>query len=416
VAGLAAIVAIVAIVGVGLAWRGTGPGPAATTVALPTLPGTAGPSFPPALPAASSRTATIGAWAPGLIGVIAVDGLGYRITHDGGVTWSAIASAPATPTDPDFDFLDATHGFVSSVVVGATETSVSVFRTADGARTWQAAQVTSMPNESGWQVDASSHFADATHGVVLVARVQSPTGSTPPRSQGCLLFATDDGGASWQAAGSGPCLSAFIWPTWSTPLAGYIVSAENPSSVVVTTDGGRTWRTAALPDVSSGWRTQPQLLLVDGPAQLRLVASMTPTTSGQYTPRPAEVYASSDGGVTWTEQYTVGTVPGAAINISGLYVYSISRLGPDYWIGLQQGSGAERQDILVQTIDAGRTWSVVPSIGFTTADGMVWWDARHGMLQGMLMVCNASGSSCGADHPSVFLTNDGGRTWHQVPF
>ena len=416
VASLAAVVAVVALVGVGLAWRGAGPGPAAPTVALPTLPGTAGPSFPPALPAASSRTATIAAWAPGLIGVIGVEGLGSRITHDGGVTWSAIASAPATPSDPDLDFLDASHGFVSSVNVDPASTSVSVYRTADGARTWQAAQVTSMPSQSDWGVDASSHFADATHGVVLVARVQSPTGSTLPRSEGCQLFVADDGGATWKAAGDGPCIGVFIWPTWSTPQAGYMVSAESPSNVVVTTDGGRTWRTSALPGVGDGWQVVPQLLLDDEPGHLRLVASVTPTTSGQYTPRPAEVYASSDGGATWTEQYPVGTVPGATVNVSGLYVYSLSRLGPDYWIGLQRGSGPEGPDMLVETLDAGRTWSVMPSTGFTTADGMIWWDARHGMLQGMLMTCNATGSSCGADHPSVFLTNDGGRTWHQAPF
>jgi len=83
---------------------------------------------------------------------------------------------------------------------------------------------------------------------------------------------------------------------------------------------------------------------------------------------------------------------------------------------LQQGSGPEKADMLVRTLDAGRTWSVVPSTGFTTADGMVWWDARHGMLEGMLMVCDPSGSQCGADHPTVYVTDDGGLTWHKVPF
>jgi hypothetical protein len=47
---------------------------------------------------------------------------------------------------------------------------------------------------------------------------------------------------------------------------------------------------------------------------------------------------------------------------------------------------------------------------------MGWWDARHGMLQGMLWTCNASGTSCGSAHSTVFMTNDGGKTWHQVPF
>jgi hypothetical protein len=419
VAGLAAALAIAAVVGVGLAWRSSSPSNnLAHPLVAPTLPGTPGPTFQAAPGGAASRGVTLFATAGGLTGVISVDGLGYQITHDGGVTWSAIVGPAATPTDSDFDFVDATHGFVSSVNVGTASSSVSVYRTADGARTWQAAAVTSLPNQDGWFVDAMSHFADASHGVVLVAYGSSPTASTPAQSRGCLLFVTDDGGSDWKAAGDGPCIGAFIWPTWSTPQAGYMASTESPSSVVVTSDGGRTWRTAALPGVGDGWRAVPQFLLADGPAQLRLVASMTPTTNGQYTPRPAEVYASSDGGATWTEQYTVGTAPDATTNISGfsgLHVYGLSRLGPDYWIGLQQASDAT-SDMLVRTLDAGRTWSLIPSTGFTTADAMGWWDARHGILEGMQWTCNASGDSCGADHPSVFLTNDGGRTWHQVPF
>ncbi len=409
--GVAAIVAIVAIVGVGLAWRGSGLGPAAPAVSLPTLPGTPGPSFPPAPDAASARAVVMSALAPGLTGVISVDGLGYRITHDGGVTWSSMAAAPATQTDPDFDFIDPTHGFVSSVVVGAAVTTVSVYRTTDGARTWQASQL-SLPSEAGWQVDAVSHFSDASHGILLVTRFQSDSLKT----EECTLYASDDGGATWAGKGAGPCLGAFIWPTWSSALAGYVTSAQDPSQVIVTADGGRTWISGPLPDVSSGWRAAPQLVLVDGAGRLRLLASMTPTTTGAYTPRTAEVYASSDGGVKWTKQYAVGTIPDSATNLLGLSVYSVSVLGPDYWIALQQGSGPEKADMLVRTLDAGRTWSVVPSTGFTTADGMVWWDARHGMLEGMLMVCDPSGSQCGADHPTVYVTDDGGLTWHQVPF
>jgi hypothetical protein len=413
VMGLAAVVAIVAIIGAGLAWRGVGPGNGAgRPVAPPTLPGTPGPSFPPAPDAASSKSVTMSAWAGGLTGIISVADVGMRITHDGGVTWSALASAPAHPTDPDFDFLDATHGFVSSVDVGATNTSVSVYRTSDGARTWQVAQVTAPPTEAGWQVDASSHFSDASHGIVLVTRFQSDTLQT----QECQLFTTDDGGAGWTGKGAGPCLGVFTWPNWSTLQTGFISSPTDPSSVITTVDGGRTWLASELPDASSGWRVVPQLLIVDRPGQLRLLASMTPTTNGQYTPRTPAVYSSSDGGATWTKEYEIGSIADATRNILGLSVYSVSALGPDRWLALQQGSGIENADRLVQTLDAGRTWSVMPSSGFTRADGMGWWDARHGMLQGMQWVCNASGSSCGSDHATVFMTNDGGLTWHQVPF
>lgn len=431
--GLAAAVAIVAVVGVGLAWRVASPDNNVAPLAAPTLPGTAGPSFPPAPSAALSKGVTVRAMAGGLTAVISVDGLGDQITHDGGVTWSQVAAPPTTSraTDPGFeDFIDATHGFKSYVDVGAADTSISVYRTSDGAATWQSSRVTSLPNQTDWFIDASSHFVDVSHGVVLVSRVQNPTGLQPLfNNQECLLFTTDDGGASWAAAGSGPCLTTFNWPNWSTPKAGYIQSTQRPSDVIVTVDGGRTWQTAAIPDAGSGWRVIPQLLLVDGPGQLRLLASMEPTTDGQPTtfeqgttdgqdtPRAPEVYASIDAGATWTKQYTVGTVAGG-LNIAGQSLYSVTRLGPDYWLALQQKMDPipMMAAMIVQTLDAGRTWSELPTAGFNMADVMQWWDARHGMLQGTSWDCTADGSSCAATHSTVYLTNDGGRTWHQVPF
>jgi photosystem II stability/assembly factor-like uncharacterized protein len=416
VASLAAVVAIVAVVGAGLAWRGTGPGPGAgTPTQHPTLPGTAGPSFPPAPGPGSSKDASLVSWADPLTAVISVKDGGLRMTRDGGLTWTPLTEAPANPTDPDLDFIDATHGWLSSVDSIGADSVVSVYRTADGGRTWQSSRVTSVPAAEFWFVDASVHFADADRGSILVSSLNSVTNV----NQGCRLFTTADGGRNWSAAGDGPCLGVARWPTWSSHEAGFMKSALSPTGVVTTTDGGRTWRASELPNVTPGWGVVPQLLIQDlpqDPGHLRLVASAMPTTDASYTARPAVMYASSDGGVTWTEQYSFGTIADGRISIDGLLIYGLSPLGPDHWLGLQEVAvpGIARQSKLVETWDAGRTWEVIPSAGFWTAAAMGWWDARHGILQGVTLDCIDGGRCSG--HPTVFLTNDGGRTWHQVPF
>jgi len=44
---------------------------------------------------------------------------------------------------------------------------------------------------------------------------------------------------------------------------------------------------------------------------------------------------------------------------------------------------------------------------------MQWFDRLHGALQGAPLQC--SGTSCGGEG-AILLTNDGGQTWHEVPF
>jgi len=67
---------------------------------------------------------------------------------------------------------------------------------------------------------------------------------------------------------------------------------------------------------------------------------------------------------------------------------------------------------LYESWDAGRTWTMVSHAAIEPAS-MHWFDRLHGTIQGVPIVCN--GSACGGDG-TVVLTNDGGQSWHQVPF
>jgi photosystem II stability/assembly factor-like uncharacterized protein len=124
------------------------------------------------------------------------------------------------------------------------------------------------------------------------------------------------------------------------------------------------------------------------------------------------VLTSSDGGATWTEDHRSSTVDGPSLS-------SIWSFDAEHWMALHEVSIEERPfqaTQLIETWDAGRTWDVVDSSGFSSAGTMSWADRRHGMLQGVDMGdCSNPEVECGGSG-TIFLTNDGGLTWHAVPF
>jgi len=70
--------------------------------------------------------------------------------------------------------------------------------------------------------------------------------------------------------------------------------------------------------------------------------------------------------------------------------------------------------------------------GFSNVTAMRWWDSQRGVLDVYEPApCQTNGSAAArsgdpqaqqttpdncSGHTTVFITNDGGRTWHQVPF
>ncbi len=68
-----------------------------------------------------------------------------------------------------------------------------------------------------------------------------------------------------------------------------------------------------------------------------------------------------------------------------------------------------------ETWNGGRGWTAAGSLD-VLPETMAWADRSQGVLQGQPIVCPA-GQGCSNDpFATVFFTNDGGRTWHQVPF
>jgi photosystem II stability/assembly factor-like uncharacterized protein len=408
---LVAVLAIVVLVGAALAWRSRGGdtavGPRTTggSTPSPTLVGTPGPTFPP-VPTGANRLVGQFGWIHGLAAFIVVEDRELHITTDGGITWSEARQLPA-PTDLGLGFTDAMHGWTAWTVEDASGTRIVEYRTADGGRTWQASDVASVTAEPGTSLNVSSQIIDSEHALVRVGRVVDSPQGQQPTYRDCRLYESSDGGVTW-SAGSAVTCGGFSAQVWADELTG--VAMAGPGDTLATLDAGRSWRPAKLP-IPSGISFAPRVLRRDESGRLRLAGSFSYTSGSGPAGLPLVIYESVDGGASWAEAYRT-TPPDGSI-IQDIWGFSF-----DKWLALEDVPVAARpfqQTRLIETRNGGRTWTVIPSVGFTSSAHMSWTDESHGMLQGTFMDCSDPSKSCGATG-TVFITNDGGRTWHQVPF
>lgn len=154
----------------------------------------------------------------------------FYVTHDGGRTWAKQAlvgpsnlalSAGSALTPPDF-LADGSGHF--TLMANATEV---VYTTSDGGATWTAHSLpTGGPGQS--PVVAFSSLLDGW--------VVSADGATIYRSQ--------DGGGQWSSFHPAPALTQL--QSLDPVDAAHAVAIVNPSGnqdvLLVTTDGGRTWK------------------------------------------------------------------------------------------------------------------------------------------------------------------------------
>lgn len=176
--------------------------------------------------------------------------------------------------------------------------------------------------------------------------------------------------------------------------------------VLVTTDGGQTWRDASPPEARPG-----------EPAGRAAVAYFQDAHTAWATyfgrdiapDRAALVWRTTDGGATW--------LPSAPLDLSDMEFFATSDLffaDADHgWLLTHVGAGMNHDYVVVfATADGGATWTrVVDPFEFgddtlqmsCLKTGLGFLDAETGWVTG----------DCQAVAPGVFLqhTTDGGRTW-----
>ena len=411
-----AAVGIVALIAAGLTWRwaATQP-PSALSPAPPGSPfASVMPTFPPSSDPDGPNSFVL-SWGGGLAGAVTTRS-GMQVTGDGGKSWHSAGDG----TPESVDFVDEDFVYGAKVSLGTdwrdlVEMDISL----DGARTWRTFRVAALPVTAANDWHAWGHFTDREHGVTLATLLDNKT-SAP---LDCRAFVTDDGGASWSAGGRAPCVSESpraASVSWSSPLAGWVVPLVGQTSegyeaegIWFTADGGRTWQTGNLPGVPSGQMVSVQLIVRDGPEEMRLVVTWLLPGGSRGDP-PTAVYRSTDGGASWTEDYRIAIPSGVVRGFYGESLVSFTALGPQHWRAVAGVSRAGEGELL-ETRDGGRSWSILPTAATVYSIDVVWWDDTHGMLGGAAIDCTDPSIRCGGSI-SVYLTDDAGRTWHRIPY
>jgi photosystem II stability/assembly factor-like uncharacterized protein len=359
--------------------------------------GTPGPTYQP-----DPREVRLQGPATDGTAVVVVGGKAIRVSTDGGDTWSAARPLPAdTVMGGRVSFVDAKHGWSVASTATASTNSLVMYRTTDGGQTWQSSQVGSRTVKPGtWAADFDFHFVDVDHGYLRAFQANDPAIDPTPYSD-CVQFTTDDGGVTWSAPASVSCGENEA--TWVTNTLGYASGqGTTPMEFTVTQDGGRTWTTGELPIDASEMGSGVELLVAE-PGRLRVDVGFAPKTGPDPRQRHA-AYDSTDGGATWSKAYD---------HDAGEDIQVLAASTFDHWFARTNAHGDSSS--LIASDDGGRTWHEVASSFVPSMGPMRWWDSRRGIVQGFTCPNGGTSGSC-SNHSTVYITSDGGYTWHQVPF
>ena len=165
---------------------------------------------------------------------------GHRVlwTTDNGAHWKDISprgSFGFLEQVCDVLFLDEHYGWVLSGEYDEPDPKFEVAYTTDTGSTWSGVKLDLGP----MAVNGRIAFADKQHGWMIINTATSSAFNAG------TLFATSDGGRTWQGTaqdpgGQGPMLML-------TPKRGWIVGDGEHEDLHVTWDGAETWETVSLP-------------------------------------------------------------------------------------------------------------------------------------------------------------------------
>ncbi len=384
---LGAIATVSVVVIVVAVWSpGRPPGPAAS---LPTA--TAGQTSSPTFAPSPSAGLPIGQVVDrfGLIDA----GSGWaasagrlHVTADAGAHWDDRGPIPSTWNA--LTFADPDHGWAVRADGKAVE------RTTDGGRSWDAVSLPSDADHAG-----SFSFLDPVRGYLLMSGLGSRPGT---------LFRTEDGGRSWTVVAMVP-VNLVGDLRFLDARTGWAIGTAEPypptgrprlDALFATHDGGRSWQQIQLPPPpgheTGGFPEVYNAPLVTGPASAILVVGYGSPVQGV-----TDLLATDDAGRTWRRTATLaGENPFLPIAAFDELHWLASKDGSDPWFATSS--------------DAGRTWSPLANSGLPPTgaiEQLTFTDPEHGWA----LLSTSTPDRSDLNVPGqLYGTSDGGLTWALV--
>jgi photosystem II stability/assembly factor-like uncharacterized protein len=207
-----------------------------------------------------------------------------RRTTDGGKTWAMLLRGDISV----IRFASASRGWLAVV---DPQGSVEIRTTSDGGTTWTSGRTVGTTSWSLLTLDA----ATTQSAWLLTGDLRSCSASTCGTYE---LFRTTDGGMSWISLGNpkdtagGNCSMGFlVGPLFASTTRGWLTlnlgagGGNGPGGVLMTDDGGRSWRCSSPP-------TDTSLISAADPLHVWLWSEKRVTGA-------TGLYATDDGGRTW---------------------------------------------------------------------------------------------------------------------
>lgn len=318
---------------------------------------------------------------------IALGAAGLLASRDGGVSWTNIAPPDiAAERLRATRFTDPSNGWL--VVLG-DGSALDLYQTADAGATW-----TRSPLPAPADLDARAPIAierpDPLTAFIVVGRTD--TGAFGERA---ALLATVDGGLSWKSR----ALPAPGRIRFSDPLNGWLAATAPANALFRTADGGKHWKPVTLPlpagDDFAGM--QPSLPIFDD-----ALNGTVPATVIQGDRAQLALYATRDGGATWTLASTTAT----AVPVVGTNIAASALAASDWTAVLDQGRRRTTLAVTPGTPAAKQGASPLSAVGgkgfvalYQRVDATLEW--------AIVQRC----STLGGCSSSLVRSPDGGASW-----